>query len=91
MIDRRLSDRADAFIEKYYNDEYITDHRKAEECHAIVQMERQYKNLYTVFTVFIPRLSQLYVKRWIVEGDNNIKEESFEVIQQIRRLLTVRT
>jgi hypothetical protein len=31
LIDRRLSDRADAFIEKYYNDEYITDHRKAEE------------------------------------------------------------
>jgi hypothetical protein len=64
----------------------ITERLKS--CHAIVQMERQYKNLYTVF---IPRLSQLYVKRWIVEGDNNVKEESFEVIQQIRRLLTVRT
>jgi hypothetical protein len=31
-----------------------------------------------------PRLSQLKGKRWIVEGDYNVKEESFEVIQQIR-------
>jgi hypothetical protein len=31
-----------------------------------------------------PRLSQLNGKRWIVEGDYNAKEESFEVIQQIR-------
>ena len=31
-----------------------------------------------------PRLSQLNGKRWIVEGDYNVKEESFEVIQQIR-------
>jgi hypothetical protein len=88
LIDRRLSDRADAFIEKYYNDEYITDHRKAEELSRDRPDGKTIKNLYTVF---IPRLSQLYVKRWIVEGDNNVKEESFEVIQQIRRLLTVRT
>jgi hypothetical protein len=31
-----------------------------------------------------PRLSQLSGKRWILEGNYNVKEESFEVIQQIR-------
>jgi hypothetical protein len=30
-----------------------------------------------------PRLSQLNSKRWIIEGDYNVKEDSFEVIQQI--------
>jgi hypothetical protein len=30
-----------------------------------------------------PRLSQLNGKRWVAEGDYNIKEESFEVIQQV--------
>ena len=69
------------------NDEYIKDHRKAEELSRDRPDGKTIKNLYTVF---IPRLSQLYVKRWIVQGDNNVKEESFEVIQQIRRLLTVR-
>jgi hypothetical protein len=29
-----------------------------------------------------PRLTQLNGKRWIVEGDYNLKDESFEVIQQ---------
>jgi hypothetical protein len=70
------------------NDEYIIDHRKAGELSRDRPDGKTIKNLYTVF---IPRLSQLYVKRWIVEGDNNVKEESFEVIQQIRRLLTART
>lgn len=31
-----------------------------------------------------PRLSQLNGKRWVTEGHYNLKEESFEVIQQIR-------
>jgi hypothetical protein len=30
-----------------------------------------------------PRLSQLNGKRWTVEGDNYIKEESFELMQRI--------
>jgi hypothetical protein len=32
-----------------------------------------------------PRLSQLNGKGWIVEGEYNIKEESFEVRQQFHR------
>ena len=32
---------------------------------------------------FSPKLSQLNAKRWIAEGDYNIKEDSFEVIQRI--------
>jgi hypothetical protein len=31
-----------------------------------------------------PRLSQLNGKRWMAEGHYNLKEESFEVIQQVR-------
>lgn len=31
MIDRNQWNRADAFIEKYYNDKYITNYQKAEE------------------------------------------------------------
>jgi hypothetical protein len=45
LIDRNLSDRADAFIKKYYNDEYITDHRKAE---ALSHNRSDGKNILTV-------------------------------------------
>ena len=31
-----------------------------------------------------PKLSQLNGKRWVAEGDYNLKEESFEVMQQFR-------
>jgi hypothetical protein len=51
-------------------------------------MERQYKT--SILSLYQDYHNYTSRDGWIVEGDNNVKE-SFEVIQQIRRLLTVRT